>query len=87
MQKEQLAEAQQVLKELFREGLLPFELSAETIVSIAPDEYVVRFYDTRLRSVDLSWREGESFKEAFRAAVLERIKRLSGPLYGQPARD
>jgi hypothetical protein len=87
MQQQQLAEAQQVLRELFTEGLLPFELSAETLVSIAPDEYVIRFYDTRLRSVDLSWCEGESFREAFRVAVLERVKRLSGPLYGQAASD
>lgn len=79
LEKEQ-AEAQQALDELFSEHLLPFELSALVVESIGSAEYIVRFYDSRLRSVDVSCPQGQNFKDALRAAVLERVKRLSGPL-------
>jgi hypothetical protein len=82
---EHRAEAQQVLDDLFREHLLPFKLSAERMESTGPETYRVRFYDSRLRSVNVSWREGQPFKDVFRAAVLERVKRLSGPLRKKPA--
>ena len=78
LDKEQ-AEAQQALDELFGEHLLPFELSAHLVESIGSTEYIVRFYDSRLRSLDVSCLQGQSFKDTFRAAVLERVKRLSGP--------
>ena len=82
---QKVVDAQQALNELFSEQLIPFELFARKIDPISHDEYVVRFHDSRLRSVDLSWSQGENFKEIFRAAVLERVKRLSGPLYGKAA--
>lgn len=80
MFEEQKAEAQQAFDELFSEHIIPFKLSAQVIESIGGEEYVVRFHDSRLRSVEVLWRPGRSFKEVFRAAVLERVKRLSGPL-------
>ena len=75
MLEEQKAEAQQTLGELFNEQLLPFKLSAARVDSIGLEEYIVRFHDSRLRSVDVSWREGQRFKDAFRLAVLDRVKR------------
>lgn len=80
MLEKQNAEAQEVLDELFSEHLLPFELSAHRVESLGRDEYIVRFHDSRLRSVDISCSSGQNFKDVFRAAVLERLKRLSGPL-------
>jgi hypothetical protein len=74
----QKTEAQQTLDELFAEGLLPFELSAQKIEAIGCEEYIVRFRDRRLRSVDISCRQGECFKDVFRVALLGRVKRLSG---------
>jgi hypothetical protein len=73
-------EAQQALDELLKEQLLPFKLSAAKVVHIGLDEYVVRFYDSRLHSVDITCNEGESFKHVVREAVLGRVKRLGGPL-------
>jgi len=77
---EQRLEGQEVLDELFKEHRLPFKLSARALESIGGDEYIVRFHDSRLRSVDISWRQGQSFKVVFLAAVLQRVKRLSGPI-------
>ncbi len=80
MLKAQQAQAQQTLDELFREKLLPFELFAKLIESIGGEEYIVRFYDSRLRSLDLSWRQDQCFKDVFRKAVLERVGRFRGSL-------
>ena len=85
MLEEQRAEAQQTLDELFTEQLIPFKLSACLVESIGREEYIVRFHDSRLRSVDVSWRQGERFKDNFRTVVLERVKRLSGPLHRKTA--
>ena len=76
MIEEQKAEAQQALDELFGEHLLPFKLFARTVESIGPAEYMVRFYDSRLYSVDVSCR-GQCFKDSFRDIVLERVKNFS----------
>lgn len=78
MLEEQKAEAQQLLDELLSESLIPFKLSVEGVDSIGGDEYVVRFRESRLRSVDISWHQSQQFREAFRTAVLERVARLSG---------
>jgi hypothetical protein len=69
--------AQQTLDELFVEGLIPFKLSARLVESIGMEEYIVRFYDSRLYSVDVSWRQGEEFRAVFRAAMLGRFARLT----------
>jgi hypothetical protein len=63
------AEAQEILDELFHEELLPFELSARKMDTIAPDEYRIRFFDSRLHSVVISWYKGLGFKRVFRAAI------------------
>jgi len=73
-------EAQQALDELFNEDLLPFKLEAHKVESIGPAEYQIRFHDSRLHSVDVSRRRGHRFKDVFRAAVLDRVKKLSGRL-------
>jgi hypothetical protein len=81
------AEAQETLDELFNEDLIPFELSARKLDTIAPDEHRIRFYDSRLHSVVISCSKGLGFKKVFRAAILDRVKRMSGPLYKKFARE
>jgi hypothetical protein len=75
-----ISQAQLLLDKLFNEQLIPFKLTAEKVDRVGADEYIVRFYDSRLRSVDVSWQDGQSFEDVFRVAVLDRVKRLSGPL-------
>ena len=70
------SQAQEVLDELYREKLLPFKLIAHRVDGIGLEEYIVRFHDSRLSTVDVSWQEEQSFKDVFRAAFLERMKRL-----------
>lgn len=50
-------------------------------------EYIVRFFDSRLRSVDVSWKTPDSFKNGVRVAILARVARLSGPLGTGPGED
>jgi hypothetical protein len=73
--------AQAALDELFAQHLIPFELSARKVDRIGSEEYIIRFYDSRIRSIDISWRQGQSFEDVFKASVLDRVKRLSGPLH------
>ena len=84
MREEQKLDAQRVLDELQAEGLLPFKLTAHEVDSIGAAEYIVRFYDSRLHSVDVSCRPGHHFKDAFRVAILERLERMRGPLRQKP---
>lgn len=56
MLEEQRVGAQQTLDELFSEGLLPFALSAQKLESIGNEEYIMRFHQSRLSSVDVSCR-------------------------------
>ncbi|MCM3870479.1 MAG: hypothetical protein ND895_07300 [Pyrinomonadaceae bacterium] len=74
------AGAQQTLDELFAERLIPFALSAQVVDSLGLEEYIVRFQDARLNSVDVSCPEGQSFKDMVRAAVLDRVSRMGYPL-------
>lgn len=76
-------EAQSVLDQLFKEHAIPFELMATKVESVGANEYIVRFYDSRLRSVDVSWKKDQSFEDVFRVALLDRVSRLSGPLTGR----
>jgi len=87
MLEELKAEAQQVLEALFSEGLIPFALFAGKVECIAPDEYIIRFYDSRLYSVDVSWRQDECFRDVFRITVLQRVGRMTGPLSRKPGHD
>jgi hypothetical protein len=75
-------QAQAVLDNLFKNDVLPFELTATNVECIGPNEYIVRFYNTRLRSVDVSWKNDQSFEEVFQAALVDRVSRLSGSLTG-----
>lgn len=74
-----LEQSQNVLDELLREDQIPFPLTAQTIEPIGPEEYLVRFYDSRLRSVEVTCPAGKSFADAFRVEMLSRIQRLAGP--------
>ena len=71
--------AQQTLDELFAESLIPFTLSARVVESIGRGEYIVRFHDSRLYSIDVSWQKGQKFQAIFRAAILDRVARLRIP--------
>jgi hypothetical protein len=71
-------EAQSVLDDLWATQLIPFELTAHKVESLGADEYIIRFHDSRLRSVDVSWKNQDSFKDVVRAAVLNRVARMSG---------
>jgi hypothetical protein len=69
--------AQQTLDELYAVRLIPFKLSARVVESLGCQEYIVRFHDSRLRSIDISWQQDQAFKSVFRAAVLARVARLT----------
>lgn len=81
------SEAQSVLDELWATQLTPFELTAHKVESLGAEEYIIRFHDSRLRSVDVSWNGKDSFKDAVRTTVLARAGRISGPLKELNARD
>jgi len=74
--KEQItAWVQETLDELFSQGLIPFELTANE-VKIEGREYVIPFNDHRLHSLRFSWTDNRSFKEAVRSALLGRVLRM-----------
>jgi hypothetical protein len=75
-----MSEAQSVLDDLWAENLIPFQLTARKVESVGLEEYIIRFNDSRLHSVDVSWKNRDSFKDALREAVLARVSRLTGPL-------
>jgi hypothetical protein len=81
---------QETLDELLSERLIPFALTGQRVSQNSIGEYMVPFYDSRLHSVRFCVKVGASFKEVFRAAVLDRVKSMSGPLLGwieQPRRQ
>jgi len=80
MLEEYKAVAQQVVNELYRDNLIPFKLFPGIVICLAPDDYTVRFFDSRLYSLDVTCHEKESFKEVFRAAVLDKVDKTSGRL-------
>lgn len=71
---------QETLDELFSEHLIPFKLTAQKVDADGPGEYVVPFYDSRIHSIRFSWKDGGSFREVVRTAVLDRVKRMSDSL-------
>ena len=71
--------AQQTLDELFAGSLIPFKLSVGVVEYVGMHEYIVRFYDSRLYSVDVSRKRGQTFKEVFRDAILDRVARIRIP--------
>jgi hypothetical protein len=85
MIEDQTAQAQQVLDELLSKKLIPFALKAYSVNTNGRGEYVVRFNDSRIHSCRFAWKEAENFKQVLRAAVLERVNRMSGPLHTKAA--
>lgn len=80
------SEAQETLDDLFAKGQLPFALHARAVESIGMEEYIVRFYDSRIFSVDVSYQRGQTFKTVFTTAIVERVARLrSAPLLARTA--
>ena len=80
------SEAQETLDDLFAEGQIPFELSARAVESIGMEEYIIRFHDSRLFSIDVSYHRGQTFKTVFTTAILDRVSRLRGtPLLARTA--
>jgi hypothetical protein len=77
-------ETQSLLDDLWAEKLIPFQLTAHKIESLGQEEYIIRFYDTRLHSLDVSWKEPDSFENAVRVAILARVARFSGPFKTRP---
>lgn len=75
-----IVEAQAALDELMRENQLPFKLEARNLVSEGSSQYTIRFHDSRLHSITVTWEAGQSFKEKVRAEILDRVSRMSGPL-------
>jgi len=80
------AEIQPILHELLSEGVIPFALTKYGVQANGRGEYLVSFNDSRIRSCRFSWKEGENFKEVFRAAIIDRVNRMSGPLHKKAAR-
>ena len=72
-------EAQQVLDELWKEKLIPFKLSVGKISKLS-GEFVIHFYDSRIWTARVPLNKGESWAAMVRAAVLNRVSKLSGPL-------
>jgi len=77
---------QETLDELFSEHLIPFELTAHKVNVGGPGEYVVPFYDSRIHSISFSWKDGGSFREVVRTAVLDRVRRMSDSLVSRSLR-
>ena len=73
------AETQQVLDVLWKEKLIPFELSVGKITK-ASGHYVIHFHDSRMHTALVPLTEGQSWAEMVRAGVLARVAKLSGPL-------
>jgi hypothetical protein len=78
-------EIQSMLDDLLSEGMTPFALTNYGVQAEGHGEYLVSFHDSRIRSCRFSWKEGENFKEVFRAAIIDRVNRMSGPLRKEEA--
>lgn len=77
---------QATLDELSSEHLIPFKLTAQRVNADGTGKYVVPFYDSRIHSFEFSWADGgASFKEVVRAAVLDRVRSMKGPVNGWTA--
>lgn len=72
-------EAQSVLNDLWSGQLIPFQLTAHHVESLGMDEYIVRFCDSRLHSINVSATDHDSFRQALRVNLLARVARLEGP--------
>jgi len=79
------AEIQPILDDLLSEGVIPFALTKYGVQANGRGEYLVSFNDSRIHSSRFSWTGGENFKEVFRAAIIDRVHRMSGPLHKRAA--
>jgi hypothetical protein len=73
------SEAQEVLNQLWVEKLLPFELSVGKITQHS-GHYTIHFHDSRMYTADVPLNQDQSWADMVRAAVLDRVAKLSGPL-------
>jgi hypothetical protein len=71
-------EAQSVLDDLWATRRIPFQLTAHKVDSLGSEEYIIRFHDRRIKSIDVSWRRESSFKDALTVALLARVARING---------
>ena len=76
-------EVQQVLDAMWTEELLPFKLNVGKL-EVEEGGYTIHFHDSRIHTAQVSWKEGESVNDSIRAAVLDRVRRMSGPLGVKP---
>jgi hypothetical protein len=79
MPEDREVEAQKALDQLWNEHLIPFALSVGKI-TMDSDGYTIHFHDSRISTAQVSLSDGQSFTDGVRAAVLERVSRMSGPL-------
>jgi hypothetical protein len=80
MPENQKANVQKVLDELWNERLIPIALIVGKITKYN-DEYTIHFHDSRIHTARILVTEGRPFGELVRAAVLDRVARISGPLH------
>lgn len=67
------SEAQQALDDLFREDLLPFQLTAHKVTEENRGQIRIHFYDSRLHSIILELQKPVSIKRQLREAVFLRL--------------
>ena len=73
-----IMDAQSVLNDLWKEKLIPFQLTAYEVESLGPLECTIRFYDSRLHSLVICLQKHQSFKDAFRVSWLA-LEGVEGP--------
>jgi hypothetical protein len=74
------AKAQKVLVALWNEQLIPFELTVGKLTK-SGEEYTIHFHDSRIRTAKILVPNDRHFADLVRAAVLDRVGRMSGPLH------
>jgi hypothetical protein len=78
-------EAQQVLDELWREKLIPFQLNVGLLTKDeVSGSFTIQFHDSRIYSVVLPGTPGGSWAALVRTSVLARVAQISGPLPANP---
>jgi len=79
MLEELKVEVQEVLNEMWAEKLIPFPLNAGMITE-GIGEYTIHFYDSRIYFAHVALTPDIPFRDAVRTAILERVRKVSGPL-------
>jgi hypothetical protein len=64
---------QRTLDHLLNRGQIPFTLIAHAVETKNNNEYVIRFYDSRIYSCRFSWKGDEDFDQVVRFAVLRQV--------------